>query len=208
MASPASWPRPQWDACRAYLRDRDVLVVTKLDRIGRSVGNLVSVAADLHERGVELVVLDQAIDTATPAGRMLFHVLAAIAEFKHDLIADGPATGWPRPVPGTAAAAARGPSISPDKLGRPPALPARDMTAGGSPLPSDLPGQLVPGTAARRSRGLTPRRVAARHAAADGLRITKPDHQAGGLTPAAILAISSADRLAADDWRSRREKDC
>ena len=73
--------RPQWDACRAFLRDGDVLVVTKLDRVGRSVGNLVSVAADLHEQGVGLVVLDQAIDTATPAGRMLFHVLAAIAEF-------------------------------------------------------------------------------------------------------------------------------
>jgi DNA invertase Pin-like site-specific DNA recombinase len=72
--------RPQWDACRACLRDRDVLVVTELDRIGRSVGNLVSVAADLAGRGVDLVVLDQAIDTATPAGRMLFHVLAAIAE--------------------------------------------------------------------------------------------------------------------------------
>jgi DNA invertase Pin-like site-specific DNA recombinase len=73
--------RPQWDACRAFLRDGDVLVVTKLDRVGRSVGNLVSVAADLHENGVDLIVLDQAIDTATPAGRMLFHVLAAIAEF-------------------------------------------------------------------------------------------------------------------------------
>src|SRR5258708_15061349 len=45
-------------------------------------------AADLHERGVDLVVLDQAIDTVTPAGRMLFHVLAAIAEFEHDLIAE------------------------------------------------------------------------------------------------------------------------
>jgi DNA invertase Pin-like site-specific DNA recombinase len=69
--------RPQWDACPAFVRDGDVLVVTRLDRIGRSVGNLVSVAADLHGCGVELVVLDQAIDTATPAGRMLFHVLAA-----------------------------------------------------------------------------------------------------------------------------------
>ncbi|HEX2319879.1 MAG TPA: recombinase family protein [Streptosporangiaceae bacterium] len=109
--------RPQWDACRAYLRDSDVLVVTKLDRIGRSVGNLVSVAADLQQRGVDLVVLDQAIDTATPAGRMLFHVLAAIAEFEHDLIAE-------RTRDGLAAARARrggklpprGPSISPDKL--------------------------------------------------------------------------------------------
>jgi len=109
--------RPQWDACRAFLRDGDVLVVTKLDRIGRSVGNLVSVAGELHQLGVDLVVLDQAIDTGSPAGRMLFHVLAAIAEFEHDLIAE-------RTRDGLAAARARrggklpprGPSISADKL--------------------------------------------------------------------------------------------
>src|SRR5262249_11558486 len=109
--------RPQWDACRAFLRDGDVLVVTRLDRIGRSVGNLVAVAADLDQRAVDLVGLDQAIDTSTPAGRMLFHVLAAIAEFEHDLIAE-------RTRDGLAVARARhggrlpprGPSISPDKL--------------------------------------------------------------------------------------------
>ncbi len=109
--------RPQWDACRAFMRDGDVLMVTKLDRVGRSVGNLVRVAADLDEHGVDLVVLDQAIDTATPAGRMLFHVLAAIAEFEHDLIAE-------RTRDGLSAARARhggklpprGSSISPDKL--------------------------------------------------------------------------------------------
>src|SRR5215472_6388398 len=59
--------RPQWDACRTFLRQGDVLVVTKLDRVGRSVGNLVSVARELDEGGVELMVLDQAIDTGTPA---------------------------------------------------------------------------------------------------------------------------------------------
>jgi DNA invertase Pin-like site-specific DNA recombinase len=124
--------RPQWDACRAYLRDRDVLVVTKLDRIGRSVGNLVSGAADLHQRGVDLVVLDQAIDTATTAGRMLFHVLAVIAEFEHDLIAK-------RTRDGLAAAHARndgklpshGPPISADKLAAARQLYQRgDMPAG------------------------------------------------------------------------------
>ncbi len=107
--------RPQWDACRAYLRAGDVLVVTKLDRIGRSAGNLIEVVGDLATRGVDLAVLDQSIDTSTPAGRMLFHVLAAIAE--HDLIAE-------RTRDGLAAARARhggklpprGPSISPDKL--------------------------------------------------------------------------------------------
>jgi DNA invertase Pin-like site-specific DNA recombinase len=109
--------RPQWDACRAFLREGDVLVVTKLDRVGRSVGNLVSVADELHQRGVDLIVLDQAIDTSTPAGRMLFHVLAAIAEFEHDLIAERTRAGL------TAARARhggklppRGPSISPDRL--------------------------------------------------------------------------------------------
>ena len=109
--------RPQWDACRAFLRDGDVLVVTKLDRVGRSVGNLVSVARELDSGGVDLMVLDQAIDTGTQAGRMLFHVLAAIAEFEHDLIAE-------RTRDGLAAARVRhggtlptrGPSISPDKL--------------------------------------------------------------------------------------------
>jgi DNA invertase Pin-like site-specific DNA recombinase len=44
--------RPQWDACRGYLRDGDALVVTKLDRIGRSVGNLIEVVGDLGRSGV------------------------------------------------------------------------------------------------------------------------------------------------------------
>ncbi len=97
------------------LRAGDVLVVTKLDRIGRSVGNLIEVVGDLARRGVDLVVLDQSIDTSTPAGRMLFHVLAAIAD--RDLAAE-------RTRDGLAAARTRhggklpprGPSISPDKL--------------------------------------------------------------------------------------------
>jgi DNA invertase Pin-like site-specific DNA recombinase len=109
--------RPQWEACRAYLREGDILVVTKLDRVGRSVSNLVSVARELDRGGVDLVVLDQAIDTASPAGRMLFHVLAAIAEFEHDLIAertrDGLAAARTRRG---GALPTRGPSISPDKL--------------------------------------------------------------------------------------------
>ena len=122
--------RPQWDACRAYLRGRDVLIVTKLDRIGRSVRNLVAVAADLHERDVDLVVLDQAIDTATPAGRMLFHMLAVVAEFEHDLIAeitcDGLAAARAR---NGGTLPARGPSISPDILAARHLYLHGDMTA-------------------------------------------------------------------------------
>lgn len=85
-ASGAKASRPEWDRCRSQLRKGDTLVAVRLDRIGRSVRNLIEVAADLESRGVNLVILDQSIDTATPTGRMLFHVLAAIAEFERDLI--------------------------------------------------------------------------------------------------------------------------
>src|SRR5215831_10137618 len=78
--------RPQWDKCLEQLASGDTLVTVKLDRIGRSVANLVEVVSALRERGVALVVLDQSIDTSTAAGRMFFHFLAAIAEFERDLI--------------------------------------------------------------------------------------------------------------------------
>jgi len=93
--------RPQLDAALAYLRDGDVLVITKLDRLGRSVRNLIDEVAGLGERGVDLVVLHQGIDTTTPGGKLLFHVMAAVAEFERDLIAE-------RTRDGLAAARARG----------------------------------------------------------------------------------------------------
>jgi DNA invertase Pin-like site-specific DNA recombinase len=93
--------RPEWDACLAYLRPQDVLVVTKLDRIGRSVRNLIDVVNDLRERKVDLIVLDQGIDTTTPNGKFMFHVLAAVAEFEADLNRE-------RTLDGLAAARARG----------------------------------------------------------------------------------------------------
>jgi len=60
----------------------------KLDRLARSVHHLVAIGREFEVLGVDLVVLDQAIDTTTPAGRLLFHVLAAISEFERDLIRD------------------------------------------------------------------------------------------------------------------------
>lgn len=107
--------RPQLDACMAYVRSGDVLVITKLDRLGRSVKNLIALAEKLKAAGVGLRVLDQGIDTTTPAGKMLFHVLAAIAEFERDLISE-------RTLDGLAAARARGhkggrrPVMTADKL--------------------------------------------------------------------------------------------
>jgi DNA invertase Pin-like site-specific DNA recombinase len=93
--------RPVLDDALLYLRSGDTLVVTKLDRLGRSVRNLKQVADDLQGRGVGLRALSQGIDTTTPGGRLFFHMLAAIAEFEHDLIVE-------RTVDGLAAARARG----------------------------------------------------------------------------------------------------
>lgn len=70
------------------LRPGDVLVITKLDRLGRSVKDLTALSARLASLGVGLRVLTQGIDTTTPGGRMFFHMLAAVAEFEHDLIVE------------------------------------------------------------------------------------------------------------------------
>ncbi|OLT12270.1 DNA invertase [Pseudonocardia sp. CNS-139] len=110
--------RPQLDAALDYLRPGDMLVCTKLDRLGRSVRNLITLTATLAERGIDLRVLHQGIDTSTPAGKLTFHVLAAIAEFERDLISE-------RTRDGLAAARARG-----RKGGRPSKLtPAKLATA-------------------------------------------------------------------------------
>jgi DNA invertase Pin-like site-specific DNA recombinase len=90
--------RPALDALLAAARARrlDVVLTTKLDRLARSTRHLVGLAAELEALGVDLVVTDQAIDTTTPAGRLLFHVLAAIAEFERDLIRERVIAGMRR----------------------------------------------------------------------------------------------------------------
>src|SRR4051812_30467153 len=84
----------------AHRRD-DQLVITKLDRLGRSLEHLIELSARLQERGVDLVVLDQSIDTSTAMGRMFFQILGSIAEFEHALMSE-------RTLDGLAAARARG----------------------------------------------------------------------------------------------------
>lgn len=87
-ASGAKASRPEWDKCLAHLRPGDALVCIHLDRIGRSVRNLVDIASDLEKRKIDLVVLDQAIDTTTPSGKLMFHIMAAVAEFERSLIVE------------------------------------------------------------------------------------------------------------------------
>jgi DNA invertase Pin-like site-specific DNA recombinase len=72
--------------CLDYVREGESLVVTKLDRLARSTRHLCAIVDQLGAKGVELVVLDQAIDTSTPVGRFTFHLLAALAEFERSLI--------------------------------------------------------------------------------------------------------------------------
>lgn len=93
--------RPQWDACLAYLRSGDTLVITRLSRAMRSLHELLNVAAQLKERGIELAVLKQGIDTSRPEGRLVFQILGAVDEFQADLIREGT-------LEGLAAARARG----------------------------------------------------------------------------------------------------
>ncbi len=80
--------RPALDKMMAAVRRRevDLLVIQKLDRLARSVAHLTALAQELDALGVDLVVVDQDLNTATPAGKLLFHVLGAIAEFERDLI--------------------------------------------------------------------------------------------------------------------------
>ena len=84
-ASGAQRNRPELAAALDYIRAGDTLVVWKLDRLARSVRQLVETAEDLQQRGIGLKVLTQQIDTTTPGGRLVFHVFAAMAEFEREL---------------------------------------------------------------------------------------------------------------------------
>ncbi|MEV6340932.1 recombinase family protein [Nocardia vinacea] len=101
--------------CLEYMRPGDTLVVPSLDRLGRSLQDLISIVTGLRKRGIGFRSLHEAIDTTTPGGRLVFHVFAALAEFIRELIVDGTNEGL-------AAARARG-----QRLGRPPAMTAEQI---------------------------------------------------------------------------------
>ena len=85
--------RPELDRALAYLRAGDVFVITRLSRAMRSLKHLLALAEELRERGAGLVVLKQQIDTTTPTGRLVFHLLGAIDEFQRELIVEGTREG-------------------------------------------------------------------------------------------------------------------
>jgi len=106
--------RPQLDKMLDHLRSGDVVVVWRLDRLGRSLKNLIALVEDLAERGVGFRSLTENIDT-TPGGKLIFHIFAALADFERELIRE-------RTNAGLAAARARGrvggrpPVMTPDKI--------------------------------------------------------------------------------------------
>lgn len=102
--------RPELEQCRKALRAGDTLVVWRLDRLGRSLPDLVQIVAELEQRGIAFESLTEKIETSSAAGKLVFHVFAALAEFERNLIRE-------RTHAGLAAARARG-----RKGGRKPAL--------------------------------------------------------------------------------------
>ena len=101
--------RSELAACLDYLRPGDTLVVPGLDRLSRSLADLIAIVTTLRRQGVGFKSLHEALDTTTPGGRLVFHVFAALAEFIRELIVRAPARAWtpqrprraPRPAPAT-----------------------------------------------------------------------------------------------------------
>lgn len=100
-ASGKNAARPELEQCRKALRAGDTLVVWRLDRLGRSLPDLVQIVADLERQGVGFESLTEKIETGSAAGKLVFHVFAALAEFERGLIRE-------RTQAGLATARARG----------------------------------------------------------------------------------------------------
>lgn len=120
--------RPGLELALSHLRKDDVLIVWKLDRVGRSLKHIVEFITKLNARDVQFRSLTESIDTTTAAGRFFFHITAALAQMERDLIAE-------RTNAGLQAARARGrlggrrPKLNPEQLEH-----ARELIAAGKPV--------------------------------------------------------------------------
>lgn len=113
--SGATAARPGLDEVLEFARSGDTIVVWKLDRLGRSIRHLIETVQRLQERGIGFKSVQEAIDTTTSGGKLVFHIFGALAEFERDLIRE-------RTQAGLQAARARG-----RNGGRPKALTAKDL---------------------------------------------------------------------------------
>lgn len=126
-ASGARADRAGLQTALEYVRDGEVLVVWKLDRLGRSLPHLIETVMALSQRGVGFRSLTEAIDTTTPGGRLIFHIFGALGQFERDLIGE-------RTRAGLTAAAIRGrksgrkPVITDEKLTRARGMAGKGLT--------------------------------------------------------------------------------
>jgi DNA invertase Pin-like site-specific DNA recombinase len=114
-ASGAKTERIGLEEALSYVRKGDTLVVWRLDRLGRSLPNLIATMTDLEERGIGFKSLTENIDTTTSGGKLIFHIFGALAEFERNLIRE-------RTQAGLTAARARG-----RRGGRPNALTGKQL---------------------------------------------------------------------------------
>jgi DNA invertase Pin-like site-specific DNA recombinase len=114
-ASGKNTARPELEACFKSLREGDTLIVWRLDRLGRSLADLIRLTQELQGRGVGFASLTEHIDTRSPTGKLVFHMFGALAEFERNLIRE-------RTLAGLKAARARG-----RKGGRPKKLSQKEL---------------------------------------------------------------------------------
>jgi DNA invertase Pin-like site-specific DNA recombinase len=115
-ASGAKTERKGLDEALNFLRKDDILVVWRLDRLGRTLPHLITTMTDLEERGIGFKSLTENIDTTTSGGKLIFHIFGALAEFERNLIRE-------RTAAGLIAARARG-----RKGGRPKVLTCKKLS--------------------------------------------------------------------------------
>ena len=157
-ASGAKTDRPELARVLDTLRKGDVLVVWKLDRLGRSLPHLIELVADFETRGIGFRSLTENIDTTSATGRMFFHMMGALAQFERDRIRE-------RTLAGLVAARAQG-----RFGGRPPSpYPPRISRRPGPPSPPARAWMRLPGGSVSRDRRSMPTGCAGMH----------PHHQSG-----------------------------
>lgn len=123
--SGAARERPGLAAAISKLKKGDVLVVWRLDRLGRSLGHLIEIIDGIGKAGAGFASLSESIDTTTAGGRLVFHMMGALAEFERSLIAD-------RTRAGMKAAKRRGKHVGrPAKLTRQQVQHARELITSG-----------------------------------------------------------------------------
>jgi DNA invertase Pin-like site-specific DNA recombinase len=134
-ASTAKTHRPGLSEARSHMRKGDVLVVWKLDRLGRSVKGLVDLVGELAEEGVQFHSLTDGIDTTTPHGRFFFHLMASLAQMERELIAE-------RTKAGLDAARKRGRMVGRKRRMTPSKIESAQQLLGGGMAPREVANNL------------------------------------------------------------------